>query len=154
MNKNEFEKQHDVKVICKSESKLMSLIGWFFPAFMTYFWTTYRLPFGKPTITYPTSVSDPMKSQSVLEHELVHCKDMRSGWGLFKMFWLVWLLPMPIIFSGRWFIERHAYLHNILNHGYELERAVSILWNGYGWAWPKPLMRRWFEKAVKKHKGV
>lgn len=116
---------------------------------MINFWTTYRLPFKKPVITYPNDINNPMLYPHILEHEIIHVEDMRSPWGLFKSFCLVWLLPLPIFFSGRWFIERKAYLHNIKNHNYEIEWVVDTLWNSYGWCWPKFLMRRWFNKKLR-----
>jgi hypothetical protein len=156
MNITEFEKKHNVGLIRKDKSIPMKIIGFFSSNFMNHFWTTYRLPFQKKgTITYPKSNNlskykeIPEWAQPILEHELIHIEDMKSGWGLFKMFWLVWLLPLPIIFSGRWFIERHAYLHNILNHGRSIEDSVNTLWSGYLWAWPKCLMQKWFNKKVK-----
>jgi len=87
-----------------------------------------------------------------LEHEMIHVEDMRSWWGLLKSALLVSLLPLPILFSGRWYVERYAYLHNIINHGYNIDRCVNLLWSGYGWAWPKPLMKKWFYKKVAEHK--
>jgi len=161
MNIQEFEQKYNVNLILKKKSRFMRFVGFFLGrSFMEDFWTTYRLPFQKKgTITYPDS-NDLSKYEEIpkwmwptLEHELIHIEDMKSGWGLFKMFWLVWLLPLPIIFSGRWFIERHAYLHNILNHGRSIEKSVDVLWSGYGWAWPKCLMRKWFNKKVAEHKG-
>jgi len=151
MDKTEFEKKYNVLLLPKNKSWPMRIIGFFSKSFMYNFWTTYRLPFQKKArITYPPG-TNPMEKWYIptLEHELIHVKDMSTAWGLFKMFWLVWLLPLPIIFSGRWFIERYAYLHNILNHGRKIEDVVDILWSGYLWAWPKCLMRKWFNKKVK-----
>jgi len=73
---------------------------------------------------------------------------------LFRAFWLYLFLPLPVLFSGRWYFERHAYLHNIINHGYSIERVVDTLWNNYLWCWPKPLMKKWFERKVKERKEV
>jgi len=70
---------------------------------------------------------------------------------LMKMFWLVWLLPLPVLFSGRWFIERAAYLDGIIKYGDDVEKCVNTLWDGYLWPWPKPLMRKWFYKKLKEH---
>jgi hypothetical protein len=104
-----FEAEHDVRLIRKADSLLMRLISNFLgKSFIWSFWTTYRLPFGKPIIAYPTKAKNPLSSNR-LEHELMHAEDMRSTWGAIKMFFLLWLLPLPIIFSGRWFIERRAY---------------------------------------------
>jgi hypothetical protein len=153
MNKSDFENKHNVLLLPKDKSWPMRIIGFFSKTFTYRFWTTYRLPFQKKArITYPPDVN-PIKPWHLptLEHELIHVKDMSTSWGLFKIFWLLWLIPLPIIFSGRWFIERHAYLHNIINHDRKIESVVNILWNGYGWVWPKYLMRKWFEKKVKEN---
>jgi len=119
MNVTEFEQRHSVKLILKSESRLMRAIGFvlkpFTPTFMTDFWTTMRLPFSKTMIAYPSSVTDPLskRNESIVEHEIIHAKDMSSAWGLFKMAFLVSIFPLPILFSGRWFIEFPAYLNDI-----------------------------------------
>ena len=154
MNITEFEKKHNVRFISKDKSWLMRLIGFFSNTFTYNFWTTYRLPFQKPTITYPPDTKDPMalRYRSIREHELIHCKDMRSACGLFKIFWLFLLIPLPILFSGRWFIERYAYLHGIINYNHSIDRVINILWDSYGWIWPKSLMRRWFNRKLKEHK--
>ena len=161
MNTKEFEQKNNVNLIPKSESRLMRAVGWvlkpFTPSFMTYFWTTYRIPFQKPTIAYPPNIQEPTLYTPVLEHEMIHAEDMRSEWDLFKMFCLLLFFPMPVIFSGRWYIERYPYLHNMINHahhGYTVERGVENLWNNYLWAWPKPLMRKWFTKKLEEHKGA
>lgn len=136
-------------IIPKSESIPMRIVGFFSKSFMRDFWTTYRMPFQKEVrITYPDG-TDPSKFPHIIEHEMYHAKNLSTAWGLFKMFWLVWAFPLPIIFSGRWFIERHAYLNDI-KHGYNLEAIVDSLWCNYGLAWPRPLMRRWFKKMLKK----
>ena len=54
---------------------------------------------------------------------------------------------------GRWRIEGEAYLVNIIatedgQRETEVERIVNVLWDGYGWTWPKPWMRRWFGRAL------
>lgn len=156
MKISEFEEKNNVNLRSKSSSLFMRILGFFIPGFMDRFWTTIRLPFDKrPTIYYPVFYSNiensPADRTSVLDHELVHVEDMRSSWGLFKMFWLVWALPLPIIFSGRWYIERQAYLVSIIKHGYTIDYVVNTLWSSYLFPWPKPIMRRWFEKQVALH---
>jgi len=155
----EFEHKHNIKLIPKHKSLAMRIIGFFSKSFINNFWTTYRLPFQKQaTIAYPESndISKydqiPDWAMRILEHELVHVKDMSSSWGLFKMFWLVWLLPLPILFSGRWFIERHAYLYGMIKYNDNVDERVDALWNGYAWPWPKYLMRKWFNKKLNEHK--
>lgn len=152
MNKEQFEQQHNVKLIDKGDSKLMKFVGFLLcfivPTFMTRFFTTYRLPFQKQgTIACPVGY-DPMDYPGVLEHELVHVEQQRSAWGLFKSFWLYFLLPLPIIFSGRWFIERDAYLLDIKAGRITVEYAVNTLWKSYAFAWPPGLMRKWFNERL------
>lgn len=147
MTKTEFEIMHDVRLIPKSRSRLMRLAGVFLgSAFMTDFWTTYRVPFAKPVISYPDDTREPMRHTTTLDHELVHVGQLRPWYGPFLLSLLVTVFPLPFFFSGRWYIERPAYLNEIKNNIRELDDAVDILWNDYGWCWPKPLMRRWFQK--------
>lgn len=152
----EFQEQYNVKLICKSESKLMRFTDKFLSLFgtkdfMSKFWTTYRLPFGKAVITYPVNETNPLECKSILEHELIHVKQMETWRGLLLTALFVSLFPLPIFFSGRWFIERNAYLYNIIHHNYEIEWVVNTLWNGYGWCWPRPLMKKWFIKQKAKY---
>lgn len=162
MDKNDFEAKNNVRLLPKNKSITMRIIGallyvFMGSKFMDNFWTTYRLPFQKrSTIAYPLkSVSDPMSPayRSILEHEVVHSKDFSTAWGLFKMFWFVWLIPLPIFFSGRWYVERKAYLENILHHNYSIDYVVNVLWFQYAWCWPRPLMRKWFLREYKKAKA-
>ena len=150
----EFEKKHDVKLIAKYDSKLMSLIGFFLKSFMTDFWTTYRLPWTKPIITYPDGTKDPLSHISTLEHELIHTDDVRSFLGLLKTFLLYFFVPLPVLFSGRWYVEFPAYLNDITKYNMNVERAVDILWSSYLWCWPKPLMRKKFYKHLKEYNNA
>lgn len=148
MNKEQFEQKYNVRLVDKGNSVLMKVVGWllFFitPDFMARFFTTYRLPFQKRgTIAYPVGYN-PMDYPGVLKHELVHVGQQRTAWGLFKSFWYVWLIPLPFVFSGRWFLERDAYLLDIKSGRMTVEYAVSVLWKSYGLVWPPFLMRRWF----------
>ncbi len=154
MNIQEFEQQYNVKLIPKSKSLSMRLVGFFSKRFMD-FWTTYRLPFQKQVkITYPDRVTNPASHTNTLEHELIHKIWFAKWHGPLMIIPLVSLFPLPILFSGRWIVERYAYLYDILYHGYSIEYVIHILWNSYGWCWPKSLMRKWFEQKVKEYKGV
>ena len=148
---NDFEKKYNVHLVSKNKSWLMRFVGLFSKKFMTKFWTTFRIPFCKPTISYPSNITDPMnlKYEPTREHELIHVEYIKSSYGLFKAFCLYFLFPLPILFSGRWFIEFPAYLHNIKNHGYDIEKVVNTLWTNYLWCWPKSLMRKKFYKYIK-----
>ena len=153
----EFEQKHNVTLMLKKKSWHMRFVGFFLGKnFMEHFWSTFRLPFQKKAIiVYPDSndlsgyEEIPEWAMGILNHELIHVKDMSTGWGLFKMFWLLWLLPLPTIFSGRWYIERYAYLNDIKVGRKTVESAADTLWSGYWWCWPKSLMRKWFNKKIK-----
>lgn len=157
MNVTEFAQLHDVNVIIKTESRAMRVASWFLGrSFMSRFWTTYRLPWeSRPTITYPESndISKyddiPDWALGILAHEMVHVEDMRTNWGLLKMALLVTIFPLPTLFSGRWIIEFPAYLLDIRTGRLTVDQAVDILWNGYFYPWPKSLMRRKFNQALK-----
>ena len=146
----QYEAEKQVRLIPKTQSLLMRLTAFILGSgFMNNFWTTYRLPFQKvPTITYPPDVLDPLKYFYTLEHEMVHVEDLRKPFAPIYMGLMVSLLPLPILFSGRWYVERYAYLHNILNHGYSVDYVVETLWSKYAWCWPRSLMRKWFLKKI------
>jgi len=151
MSQEEFEKKFDVKLVNKKDSLVMKItvifLKPFCPDFMTNFFTTYRLPFQKGTIVYPDGL-DPMRFSDVLEHELIHIEQEKTAWGLFKSAILVSVFPLPIIFSGRWYLEREPYLNDIRKGRYTVEEAVDLLWGSYGWAWPKSLMTKWFKDRL------
>lgn len=140
-----------IRVIKKSESKLMRFIGFFSKKFMTEWWTTYRVPFGAATITYPDDIDNPYRYRNVIMHEVVHCNQFKPWYGPIWMLLLETVIPLPVLFSGRWFVERQAYLRDILTGCSHIEESVDTLWGSYGWVWPKPLMRRWLERKFKEH---
>ena len=128
----------------KDRSLLMQVIGkmTFFvvPDFMTHWWTTIGT-----TIYYPTSVADPDADSlaGMRAHEMIHVEQWRDHPVCMVLLYL--LFPLPVLFSGRWFIERSAYLLDILAGRYSVDRAVEDIWSSYLWPWPRLLMRRWFE---------
>src|SRR5690606_9052076 len=99
-------------------------------------------------ITYPDKISAPAESPT-LPHELVHARQFATWWGPWLLPLLAALLPLPTLLSGRWFIERHAYLQDIRAGRRTVEAAVQTLWRDYGWCWPRSLMRRWFERELR-----
>jgi len=150
LTKEEFELEWNVKLISKKQSLWMRLTGWFITIFSPYFmigmFTTYRLPFQKyGTIAHPDGLN-PLKFPDVLEHELMHVEQQRTAWGLFKSALLYSLLPLPVFFSGRWFVEREPYLMDIRKGLFTPEQAADILWDHYAWCWPKSLMIKWFKE--------
>jgi hypothetical protein len=145
----EFEEKHGVHLKKKSECWWARIIGIFWPAFLTRWWTTIRFPFCKGVIAYAGQL-DPMHCayEGILEHELMHVEQQRGAWGLFKSIMLCFFFPMPILFSGRWYIERYPYLRDIQKGRHTIEGTVENLWRYYLLAWPKPLMRAWFESKL------
>jgi hypothetical protein len=141
-----------IRVIPKTESRLMRAIGWFSEDFMKVWWTSYRVPFGPPTITYPSDTKDPYAFPQVLKHERIHCEQFRPWYAPLWMLLLETLIPLPIFWSGRWYVERKAYLRDILAGVCCVEEAVQTLWYSYGYVYPKPLMRRYFQKHVREGK--
>lgn len=120
--------------------------------FMGYYATTCRLPFQKiPWIAHPDDwdVTD-TQYEDLWAHEKHHADDERTGWGLFKMFWLVWLLPLPVVLSGRWYIERWAFLEDIRKGRITLEEGADRLWNDYLLAWPRPWAIQWWKDQLER----
>jgi hypothetical protein len=138
-----FEELHDVRLIRKSDSWLMRLIGFFSADFMD-FYTTYRLPLqARVTICYPDTLEEP--SEEVLDHELVHALDFERWWG-------PWFMALVIFPPGRWYVERWAYLQDIQRGRYTAQSAAEMLWEGYRiktWGWPSPRkMHQWFTERL------
>lgn len=155
-----FEDTYSVRLVRKDRLWSMRMVGWILrvlPAFrrgefVTTWWTTYRLPWqSKPTIAYPTRVLDPMSLAylHVRQHELVHADNMQTLISLAGMLMLYILVPLPVFFSGRWFIERYAYLGDIEAGMYTPEEAAGILWSNYAWPWPRQLMIGWFRSELR-----
>jgi hypothetical protein len=105
---------------------------------------TYRLPFQSYVrVTHPDLIA-PMSRPDIVEHEMYHVTQFESWWGPWLIPLAASLFPLPVLLSGRWFIERWAYLGDIKAGRLTVEAAAETLWGLYGWCWPKPLMRRWF----------
>lgn len=120
------------------------------------FFMVYRLPFSRTTkLTYPDHKFNPdnpddrARCKKLLKHEKYHIDFNETWWGPWMV--LLWMIfPFPVLFSGRWFLERGAFLVDIRNQRVTVEEAVECLWVDYKWAWPKPLMRRWFQNEIAK----
>ena len=115
-------------------------------SFMREYWTTLGA-----TIYYPTSVENPYEYPLILEHELVHVRQWRR-WGLlFSISYL--LLPLPFGLAWfRWRWEREAYLvqlHSADDPHAAADAIARRLFADYGWPWPRPWMRRWFEQQLR-----
>lgn len=111
------------------------------------FYLTYRLPgMSLARITVPRNRVD----WDIIAHELHHVKQFSTWWGPWLIPLAAVLFPLPILFSGRWWIERQAYLADIKAGRDTAEGAVTTLWRFYGWPYPKCLMRRWFTAQLNK----
>jgi len=140
---------HQVLVRPKSDSWIMRTAGAFLGrGFMQGVWTTIRLPFCPPVIYYPSRVIAPLSQRYewVLEHELMHVAQFRPWYGPVWMFLLYFVLPLPVGFSGRWFVEREAYLGDIRRGVYTAEAAARQLKTSYIYPWPERWMVRWFHR--------
>jgi hypothetical protein len=63
------------------------------------------------------------------------------------------LLPLPFGFAWfRWHWEREAYLVDLRAGRLTVDEVVETLWSNYAWTWPKPWMRRWFERELGRRK--
>jgi hypothetical protein len=139
-----------VKLVRKDKDGLMRTIGFFSKNFMSNYWTTYRLPFCQPVISYPTTVENPEKYSVFLVHENAHVEQFRPWYGPFIVLFLYVLLPLPVMFSGRWFVERGPYLLDIKAGFRTPESAAATLWAGYFYPWPRSWMAKWFHDHLTK----
>lgn len=113
--------------------------------FKTDYWTTIRLPWWRlARIYYPPRTLDPSGRDTLIAHEMHHVRQLKPWWGPWVSFILTFVAPLPVLFSGRWFLEREAYVQDIHAGHVKLDDTVDELWDGKVWCWPKPLMRRWF----------
>lgn len=144
---------NSVVLVPKNQSWLMRLLRRLMPPnTFSRDWTTFRWPWQDVVhVYYPKwLVDDPFDArwEPYRVHEFVHAEELKTWWGPWKYLLFSWLLPLPIFFSGRWFIERRAYLKNLLRHDFQVEDVVNVLWYGYGWCWPRSWMRQWFHDRV------
>lgn len=85
----------------------------------------------------------------LIDHEKVHIEQYKK-YTVPGFLFLYVLVPLPIFFAYfRWRFEREAYMVQ-LRLGVEVEEIVKSLSSGYGYPWPKFLMRSWFNKQLKK----
>ena len=118
--------------------------------FMRDFVTTYRLPGQRRSIVaVPSDISviDP-RLKWLWEHEAVHVEQQRTFFGLLKSFFLLWLVPLPVVLSGRWYIKRHAFMVDLRAGIKTPEEAAELLWRDYLWAWPKRWAERWWRREL------
>jgi hypothetical protein len=132
-----------VKFIRRDKSILMKILNLFLPKDT---WMTLG-----NRIYYPISVEDPMdkKYYDVRHHEYIHFVQF-SRYGYLGVLIIYFIFPLPILFSGRWFIERKAYLWDLCFTKITINEVVNTLWKFYLFPWPKFLMKRWFEKMKEK----
>lgn len=118
----------------------------------------YRLPFQQfARLSCPEGYSylRVITDKRIMLHESHHIEQFSTWWGPWLIPLAAGLFPLPFIFSGRWFIERGAFLKSEIALGHmNVDQAAEVLWENYGKPWPKPLMRAWFRKQRRKHEGV
>lgn len=118
-------------------------------------WMVYRWPWEREVrVTHPDNVDPRSPDRArVRRHEFHHVQDFWPWWGPWVCIALAVLFPLPFLFSGRWFLERRAYRDGIDLGFITVDEVVNSLWSRYGWAWPKPWMRRWLETHRKDKDG-
>jgi hypothetical protein len=97
----------DILFIRKDKSifmKICNIITWpiLKGRFNKYFWTT-----SGNIIYYPATIINPFEPEygTTILHEFVHVKQYKKyGFILFNL--LYFIFPLPILFSGRWYIAR------------------------------------------------
>lgn len=123
---------------------------WWATRLMGYFGQSeWWMTIGK-TIYYSDDEENPYEQVHIIEHELTHVRQYDNKIPDWLDVFIYLCLPFPCLFSYfRWRWEREAYLRDI-KAGRRLEDVVNILWRGYFFTWPPPLMRKWFVKQLKK----
>ena len=83
--------------------------------------------------------------QHILDHEWVHIPQWEKYKILYPILYL--LLPVPFVLAYfRYKFEREAYLIDIKSKRLTTSEVVDLLWRGYCFSWPRPLMAKWFKK--------
>lgn len=140
-------------LVRKDQSLFMRLLSIFVPGFMDRIWTTWRWPLQKQVkIYYPVDVKNPLMPayEGILNHEEVHCRDFQKLGAPIWIAFLYLVFPLPIFCSGRWWVERRAFLTDIRNNRNVLDEAVKQLWRFYLCPWPRSSMKKWFEKELER----
>jgi len=151
-----------IKLVSKSDSKLMKICAYLLKHFVPRFMQGFATSIGK-TIYVPTEWDNFSEGRqtSLLKHELVHIDQYKMWWILYAPLYL--LFPLPILFSYRYYFEREAYLVSLKHLNYEelgVTKAEMIdkysnyltdktyLWAGKLVGFEKT--KKWFEKEMKK----
>ena len=149
LTKAQLEKKYRIRLVKKTDSWVMRFIGLFSKKFRNYFWTTWRWPFQEyPVVYYPARIQNIGLYEHGLDHEKYHADFLRHWYGPPCVVLFSTILPLPMYISGRWFLERDAYLNDIIHQRRTLEMVVVELDTRYGHPWPKSWMRAWFQKGV------
>lgn len=145
--------------VSKKNSRFHRLIGWLTRPIMKDRWMRYIWNAWGETIYVPSSV-DMAKpgwergQAPMIEHEMVHVRQMRALKSPWVFGVLYALLPLPIgLAYFRWRFEREAMLENIRAHAPGINRdkniefyAAQVSGSWYFWAWPRSWAMRWFQK--------
>ncbi len=136
----------------KLDSWAWRLVGVFFWTWHRSAWTTWRWPWNEQITIWASAGTSSITMHHIdkIDHELFHCRDLRPRSGPWKIGVLNFLVPLPLVFSGRWFVERWAYLEAVRRGTKTVDSAVDKLFSfTYLYPWPPPLMRRWFKARLK-----
>lgn len=134
-----------VRIRLKSDSRLCRLIGFFWPAFMVRFWST----FSARTIWAP--VGTPLDKlglyEGIIAHELCHVRAWKR-WPIIGQFAYLFL-PVPIFGAYcRFRFEAAAYLVDLRAGRMTVDAVVDTLHKHYLRPWPRRAMRKWFQRAL------
>jgi len=135
-----------VKIIHKKDAKwYVKPVLWFVPK-------DFYITIGK-TIYCPNDVDiEEFKKTSSYRHELHHVKQYEKYWILYYP--MYFLLPLPILFTFRYFFERVAFMEEIRAGDMSVGYVVNLLTVNYIFPWLPFLMRRWFERELAKEKAA
>ena len=137
----------DIQLIQKSSSRLMRLIGFFYPPFVTNLWTTIG-----NKIYYPDTTDSPLalRNYPIIEHEMVHVRQYNE-YGVPLFLFLYLFFPLPCFFSYfRWKFEREAYFKANIKKKEDIDRVVESLRTHYLYPWPQRWMRKWFTEQLER----
>lgn len=141
------------KLAPRSSSVVLRILDKLVPSMRRFYTTIKWVPFGRCHIYHPDG-ADPLEAWKVIWHELKHVEQWNKWYGFLMVPALYFLLPLPVLLSGRWYLERSAYLRDITQARLTIDQVVDLLWGYYVWPWPKSWMRRWFAKQLEAHNGL
>jgi hypothetical protein len=142
----EYDPIHDLILVSKADSRVMRTIGWFWPAFMTSIWTTWRWWWqAKSRCYFPPGTKNSAQNKT-LNHEGEHGRQQRPIWhGGYGVtgFAVVYFFPIiPYLSWGRVVLEAPAYAIDVHEGRLSPDGAVNTMSSGtYFWPAPKFFVR-------------